>query len=385
MHTYRTTRSLVLSRWLLLLLMGIGFSLSIQAQSLPIPDNVTNEFVLKRDTTRGIHHLFRARRIGGVVNIGLGLYALSAGIRLTDAGVIGGSANNGTYSFNSPSRSPSFPTYVLSSLPGSLIVSVGISKLIRFEKKKEIDLLAAYERGTPLPAEIQRRLNGRHLVSSAQLKPATIPILSDTLINPSAVAAESLASASGVVPDTLNTPVSKPVLMTVAAILHSDTVRAIHRLFSRRQGGSAGNIVLGILSIGSGIVMAKLVRDVSNGFLAALGTIGSFGSSTRYTPATSPTGLSFSWPGILIAGLGIAKGIRFSQNREYILIDAYENGVPLPAKIKRNLEPKFFNQRKTTVASGSRSACYRFKAIPGNTFTNTLQLEAGLGPCSKKV
>jgi hypothetical protein len=346
MPVFWTTRFFVLPKWLFLLLMGIGFSLSIQAQSVPGPENITSEFVLKRDTTRGIHHLFRARRIGSIVNIGMGLYGVSAGIALINANVNGSNVNNGTHSFNSTSRSPSFPTYVLSSLPGSLIVSVGVSKLIRFEKKKEVDLLIAYEKGAPLPAEIQRRLKGRHLMPSAQTKPATIPTIPtipDTLIKRSAVSEEALSSASGVVTDTLKSaPAGRPVLMTAAAVLHGDTVRAIHRLFSRRRGGSTGNIVLGVLLTCSGIGMAALIRGLSDGISSTVGTIGSFGRSTSYTPATSPTGLSYSWPGILTTCLGIAKAIRFSKDTEYILVDAYENGVPLPTKIKRNLEPKFF-------------------------------------------
>lgn len=330
---YKTTSYMIVLKWLFLLLIGTALSQSIQAQSITLPENMTRESVLKRDTTRGIHHLFRARRIGAIVNTGLGLYTFSSGIQMVNSAAFDNSLMNGTYFSDPASRSASFPSKILSTLPGDLILTVGISKWIRFRKKKEIDLLAAYEKGVPLPVEIQRRLKGRHLVRSTLAKPAAIP---DTLINQSPVIASAFISTTGVITDTLISPVVLPETVTVATVLHGDTVRAIHRLFTGRRGGSTGNIVLGIIIIGGGIALAAVVRATSN----AVTTI--FSSSSTQAHATSPSGLSFSWPGILITGAGIAKSARFSKDAERVLIEAYENGVPLPITIKRRLEYKFF-------------------------------------------
>jgi hypothetical protein len=259
---YLPTRYPVVVKWLFLLLIGVSISLSIQAQPATLPENMTRETILKRDTTKGIHHLFRARRIGSSVNIGLGLYQLYGGIQLVNSNAFANSLTKGTYFSDPASRSATFPTQILASLPGALIVGVGISKWIRFKKKKEIDLLAAYESGMPLRADIQRRLRGRHLVSSTPAKAITIP---DTLTNTPSVIKDTLISMSGAETDTsVRMPASAPEIMTVASILKGDTVRAIHRLFTSRRGGSTGNILLGVVTVAGGFALAAAVRSASD-------------------------------------------------------------------------------------------------------------------------
>lgn len=338
-YMYQTITHQIALKWLFLLLISIGLSLSMQAQSVPLPETMTRESVLKRDTTKGIHHLFRARRIGAIVSFGLGAYAIYGGIQSANSFAVDNSLLNGTYFSNPASRSSSFSTNLLSSLPGALFVGVGISKWIRFNKKKEIDLLAAYENGVPLPEEIQRRLKGRHLVSSTLPRPTAIP---DTLINQSSVRIDAITSTSGVVTDTLISPVVRPGTVTVAAVLQGDTVRAIHHLFSTRRGGSTANIVLGIITTVGGIALAAALRAASDKATNGLSNLFSPYSAKTQAHATSPSGLSVSWPGILLTGVGIAKSARFSKDAERVLIEAYENGVPLPMSIKRKLEPQHF-------------------------------------------
>ncbi|AUD02808.1 hypothetical protein CWM47_13785 [Spirosoma pollinicola] len=294
--------------------MVLSFSLSLQAQSVPIPENMTSASVLKRDTAKAVHHLFRARRIGGTVNIFLGLNMISTG-------ALFGSASSSTS--------------ILSTLPGDLIVGMGISKLIRFKKEREIDLLAAYERGVPLPEKIQRRLNSTHLMPSMLAKPASLP---DTLNNLSAgVADATIGTTEGVIDTLTNALVRMPALMTVASVMHGDTVRAIHHLFSTKRGG--GTIFLGIISIGLGLGIAAGVRALSNDVTNAYTT--TILKSSTQAHAKSPSFLTYSLPGLIITGIGFAKSARFSKEAENLLIEAYENGIPLPIEIKQKLQTNF--------------------------------------------
>jgi hypothetical protein len=111
----------------------------------------------------------------------------------------------------------------------------------------------------------------------------------------------------------------------------ADTIRAIQRLFDqKRMGGqitTAVGVPITILGAGTGILVSTL---------SALFSLGKTKNSIL------PTALLYSSFGLAPTGIGIGRLLRYSRQREELLIDTYESGVPLPAFVRRELRPRHF-------------------------------------------
>ncbi len=115
----------------------------------------------------------------------------------------------------------------------------------------------------------------------------------------------------------------------------TDTVQAIHHLFSIKRRGA--NIVTGtgVAVAGTGIFLAQLSYAVLNSFKTAY-------SGKRLEPGPGAASLRLSLPGLFITTLGIIKRVRFSRSREANVISAYEQGRGLPPTIRQSLRPEHF-------------------------------------------
>lgn len=121
----------------------------------PLPDAPAETPVAQTtapsDTVRALHQLFQLRRNSGwilVSSTGIGAVVLT-------------SAVNGDDSFGSLGTDALLST-AAAALYGAPLWVVGVSKLTRFSKKKEQEVLAEFAAGQGLPPKIRRRLKPAH-------------------------------------------------------------------------------------------------------------------------------------------------------------------------------------------------------------------------------
>lgn len=129
----------VLRASLLAGVLGLGtFSAAAQSES-------------SADSVQAVRELFRRHRTGGWIWTGVG-----GAFALRIASVAATSNSSGSFS------STTGGTVVGVGLLGGVPAGIGISKLVRFSKAREEEVLVSYSQGKPLPENIRRRLKRKH-------------------------------------------------------------------------------------------------------------------------------------------------------------------------------------------------------------------------------
>ncbi|SMB87879.1 hypothetical protein SAMN00120144_1437 [Hymenobacter roseosalivarius DSM 11622] len=91
------------------------------------------------DSLQAVQKLFKSRRTGAVLLAVPGGYVFGAGLANVQEGGIS------------------------SMLIGGVLAGVAINKEARFNKKKESEMLTAYQQGQPLPAYVRKRIKNKHM------------------------------------------------------------------------------------------------------------------------------------------------------------------------------------------------------------------------------
>ncbi len=116
------------------------------------------------------------------------------------------------------------------------------------------------------------------------------------------------------------TALPSPTSAQITPSLATDTVQAIHRLFSKhRTGGWVWT------AIGAAFAARIIVSSATEGFSDAGGTV--VGTAVL---------------GGIPAGIGISKLSRFSESTEDQVVDVYQKSKVLPHNIERRLRRKYF-------------------------------------------
>jgi hypothetical protein len=150
-------------RFVGLLFFAVGLSAFASAQSIPavplFPSQAPAGLRAPADTVRALHRLFAARRAGGhiwaVVALGGSLTSLWGATIGLETKIAGGPR---TYQ-----KSFSGPTQALV-LGGAVAVPVvlSLSRLVRFSKENERDVIEKYTTTGRLPASVAARLREKH-------------------------------------------------------------------------------------------------------------------------------------------------------------------------------------------------------------------------------
>jgi hypothetical protein len=111
----------------------------------------------KTDTIRAIQRLFDYKRTGGRITtaIGVPITILGAGTGVV-VGVLSSLVTLGR------TENSIIPTALLYSSVGLTPTGIGISRLIRYGRRREDLIIDAYESGVPLPGFVRRKLRNRH-------------------------------------------------------------------------------------------------------------------------------------------------------------------------------------------------------------------------------
>ena len=134
-------------RYSILFLLLLIFHLpGVSQQRLPVDTTAA----VPADSVVAVHRLFELRREGS------GLLGIGAGATMFAGGVVFGIAY-GASGFAAG--------VIVTSLYVAVPLAIGIAKRVRFSHRKEAALLAAYQRGQPLPKKIRRRLREKHFQS----------------------------------------------------------------------------------------------------------------------------------------------------------------------------------------------------------------------------
>lgn len=114
-------------------------------------------------------------------------------------------------------------------------------------------------------------------------------------------------------------------------VVSADTIRAIHRLYRGRRGRG--------LAIGAGGVgAAGLATTIWNQLDPPRRVGGSIAPDLSGAGHLFFAGLGAVTPVVI----GCAISVNFSPQEERNLIRSYEAGQPLPARIRRRLQPRYF-------------------------------------------
>lgn len=289
--------------------LGLGHASS--AQQLPAPTTkkpatgtinlVTNNPPLTRqDTAYAVQELFAARRTGGtVLTIGGGIFTGLFASSLATADKVGtGDALAGGGCIVGL---------------GLLPATIGISKLTRFSRAREQEVISAYAAGQKLPRQYARRLRGNFRpMPASQWTGIDIAEINQPL-------PESDADAS---------PVFVPATIDAA---RADTLDALVGLFAAMR--TAGQWPAALL-IPAGVTV-----------ISASGSGQDYNYQTGQFEKTPPTA------GAVVTGLAMSVGgliymlvhnAPYSSAKLEAIGIAYEAGGTLPAEIRRKLLPKHF-------------------------------------------
>ncbi|WP_139924563.1 hypothetical protein [Hymenobacter sp. DG01] len=99
------------------------------------------------------------------------------------------------------------------------------------------------------------------------------------------------------------------------AVAPADSAKAVQRLFASRRTGST------ILGLPAGYFFGYGAVATARGVDGAPVTLGL---------------------GVILSGVSISKGIRFSKDREEEIVTAYQQGKAIPKNIRRRLKRKHF-------------------------------------------
>ncbi|GAB4016553.1 hypothetical protein [Spirosoma koreense] len=109
-----------------------------------------------------------------------------------------------------------------------------------------------------------------------------------------------------------------------------DTIQAIHRLFGAKRTASRTYLGIGLsaslVGAGTAFLATTLVSTIRSG--AEKNTV-------------VPTLIAGAGIGLVPAGIGLVRRIRYSRKREREILRQYEAGEPLPRWILRRLTPRF--------------------------------------------
>ncbi|KUG09337.1 hypothetical protein [Solirubrum puertoriconensis] len=120
-------------------------------------------------------------------------------------------------------------------------------------------------------------------------------------------------------------PVQSQVAKRTAS---TDTIMAVMKLFSRRRGGGAGWVAsAGLVTLRGYVASRNANTTTINGVVVEQ-------SDADVTPVLLVGGA--------VAAYGVSKLVRFSNGRLDEVLDAYNQGQPLPQWVQRRLKPKFF-------------------------------------------
>jgi len=264
---------------------------------------ITNNPPLTRqDTAYAVQELFAARRTGGtVLTIGGGIFTglfVSSLATIDKVGTGDALAGGGC----------------IVGL-GLLPASIGISKLARFSRAREQQVISAYATGEKLPRQYARRLRGNFRpVPASQWTGIDIAEINKPLLIDSAD--DAMPSLAVSAPDAAR----------------ADTLDALVGLFNAKRGAGQWPAVL-----------------LASGGLVAISASGSerFDYQTGQFEKTPPT------TGAVVTGLAMSVGglvYMLVHNAPYSMAKldaigtAYEAGGALPAEIRRKLLPKHFTK-----------------------------------------
>jgi hypothetical protein len=134
----------------ILAVLFIGLSNRSPGQILPYP-------YTKTDTIRAVQRLFDYKRTGGRITtkVGGSLALIGAGAGLFAGGAVA-LINLGK------TKNEILPITLAGSVPGFIPTGFGITRLIRYNRRREDRLLDAYESGAPLPGFARRKLRSRY-------------------------------------------------------------------------------------------------------------------------------------------------------------------------------------------------------------------------------
>ncbi|MBD2715964.1 hypothetical protein KBK19_13055 [Microvirga sp. STR05] len=99
------------------------------------------------DSSQAVRNLFQQRRTGGGIFTAIGIGATGAIARGLSSGDSGGNAGGAVVSI---------------AALGGVPAGIGISKLVRFSKTREEEIIAAHQQGKPVPNYVRRRLKAKH-------------------------------------------------------------------------------------------------------------------------------------------------------------------------------------------------------------------------------
>ena len=265
---------------------------SVQAQAPPVASPPVSTPGVARpaspydftraDTARAIRKLFRSRRGGGIGWLSFGTAGILAStlpaLQTTSAGV-----------------------WTPGVVAGSAFMLIGLNKRIQFRPGRERRVLRELAATGHLPTGVSRRLHGKFMPvrgAASDYDPLSAPD-----IRPPNV-------ALSLTPE------------QVAETAHTDTLRAINRMFARRRKGGRTWNYLGLAGVLS--LTRALTSSTSNGNSVDGGGIAILTGAFVVAPVA----------------IGITNLVAYSEAHEAEVESLYRAGKPLPKRIRQRIKKK---------------------------------------------
>lgn len=295
----------------------LSLALPATAQSVPAapvspvvapPTVTTTSLLTRQDTAAAVHELFVSRRTGGAIFTAFG-------------GVFTGLLGASIAQVSDPGSGDIIGAASSIGVMGLMPLGVGISKLKRYSRAQEQQVLTDYALTGKLAQRYKRRLRGNF---------SPVPGNSSW---PELVKPEVVASAPAPIVPT-NSGLTAPVsTLTPNNRTRADSLDAVLGLFIAKRF--------------AGQLPALLLTPVGAALAGTSNADGEYNYTTGQFEEREPS------TGAVIGGLALAFGgvaYMYIHNAPYSMAKfeslklAYEGGAPLPATLRAQIKPKHFDQ-----------------------------------------